>query len=114
MAKDGASKRATMASAQGLEPTPHPLTPARAKSLKSISGCRLELIRLYDQVKTGVIDPTVGGRCAYILNSLITSVRDHQFEERLANLEARLKQNGHRPNGNARSPEAAPVSARQT
>ena len=90
------------------------MTPAQAKSLKSISGCRLELIGLYDLVKTGVIGPTVGGRCAYILNSLITNVRDHQFEERLANLEARLKQNGHRPTGDARSQEAAPVSARQT
>ena len=114
MAKNGAPKKGIAARDQGHAPPPPPLSPARSKSLKSIAGCRLELIRLYDQVKTGVIDPTVAGRCAYILNSLITSVRDHQFEERLANLEARLKQNGHRPNGHARSPEAAPVSARQT
>jgi hypothetical protein len=102
MAKNGASKRATTASAQGLAPTSPPLTPARSKSLKSVGGCRLELIRLYDLVKTGRIDPTVGGRCAYILNSLITSVRDHQFDQRLAELEARLDQKA-KPNGRARS-----------
>jgi hypothetical protein len=106
MVRNGASKRTTGASAQGLAPTPPSLTPARAKSLKSIAGCRLELIRLYDQVKSGVIDPQVAGRCAYILNALIASRRDHQFEERLTELEASLKRNG-RPNGYDR-PEARP------
>ena len=106
MAKNGASKKAVGASPQGLAPSPPPLTAARSKSLKSIAGCRLELIRLYDQVKTGVIDPQVAGRCAYILNALIASRRDHQFEERLTELEASLKQNG-RPNGRDR-PEARP------
>jgi hypothetical protein len=79
--------------------TPPPLTPARAKSLKTVQGCRLELIRLYDQVKTGVVDPQVAGKLAHILNSLISSARDHQFEERLVELEARLK---NRPNGHDR------------
>jgi hypothetical protein len=72
------------------------LTPARAKSLKTVQG---ELIRLYDQVKTGVIDPQVAGKLAHILNSLISSARDHQFEERLVELEARLK---NRPNSHDR------------
>jgi hypothetical protein len=100
MAKNGGSKTTDGASDQGLALARTSLTPARAKSLKTIKGCRLELIRLYDATKTGVLDPTVAGRCAYILNSLIGSARDHQFEERLAELEASLKHN--QPNGHDR------------
>jgi hypothetical protein len=102
MAKNGAPKKGIAARDQGHAPPPPPLSPARSKSLKSIAGCRLELIRLYGQVKRGAIDPTVAGRCAFILNTLINSAKDHQLEERLSELEASLKKNGPaRPNGPA-------------
>ena len=101
MAKNAASNTTEGAAAQGLAMPRLSLTPARAKSLKTIGGCRLELIRLYDATKTGVLDPVVSSRCAYILNSLISTFRDHQFDQRLAELEASLKQ-GAKPNGHAR------------
>jgi hypothetical protein len=99
MAKNGTPRETGGETDQLLARARLCLTPARAKSLKSIAGCRLELIRLYDATKTGALDPVVAGRCAYILNALIGSSRDHQFEQRLSELEASLKR--AKPNGHA-------------
>jgi hypothetical protein len=91
-------RRGKKTTERGLRETPSPSYAPR--SLRSIAGARLELARLYAQTKNGEVDPIVSGRCAYILNSLIGSARDHQFEERLAELEASLKHN--QPNGHHR------------
>lgn len=100
-------RRCKQAADQGLKAPPS-LSYA-PRSLRSVQGARLELARLYAQTKNGEVDPIVSGRCAYILNSLIGSARDHQFEERLADIEASLKVNGSaKPKGHHAWPGARP------
>jgi hypothetical protein len=78
------------------ELTSHPPT---TRALRTIKGARLELARLYNQVKSRQLDPSIAGKCAHILSILIGSAREHVFESRLDAIEAQLK--AQKPNGRA-------------
>jgi hypothetical protein len=73
--------------------------PPAPRSLRTVRGARLELQRLYVLTKNGHVEPAVAGKLSHILSLLIGSARDHQFDERLAKLEANIaavgKANGH-------------------
>jgi hypothetical protein len=76
----------------------HSRTLPQPRALRTIKGARLELARLYIQVKNGEIDPFVAGRLVNILGLLLSSARDHALDERMTEIEARLalvKTNGH-------------------
>jgi hypothetical protein len=81
-------------------------TPAAPRSLKTTKGMRMELCRLYHEVKAGEVDPFVARTLVTILSVLLNSARTHDLNERLDELETRLAQvhpNGHaRANGLAR------------
>jgi hypothetical protein len=87
--------RTIMAEEQELDQIP----PA-PRSLKSIKGARMELVRLYSMTKSGQIDPFVAGKLVSILSLLISSARDHDLDERISGIEARLAE--VKPNGSAR------------
>jgi hypothetical protein len=70
--------------------------------LKTLAGARHELARLYLETKRGRHDPTLAGKLAHMLQVLINSVRDHEFDRRIEALErvmaerdAAAKPNGH-------------------
>jgi hypothetical protein len=79
------------------------VTPPSPRTLRTIKGARLELCRLYAQVKAGEVEPVVAGKLAHILGLLIGSFRDHEVEVRLAKLEAAVKPNGRAAHGELRS-----------
>jgi hypothetical protein len=81
-------------------------TPPTTRALRTVKGARLELARLYNQTKTGAIEPQVAGRLSHILATLIGTARDHEVEERLAKLEAQLE--AVKPNGHDRGPGHRP------
>ena len=74
--------------------------PPPSRALRTIKGARLALARLYHQVSRGAVDPTVAGRLTAILCALLASARDHEFDRRLAEVEASLATKA-RPNGHA-------------
>jgi hypothetical protein len=77
-------------------------TPPTPRALRTIPGARLELARLYVQLKAGEIEPQLAGRLAHILGLLISSHREHTVDIRLTELETRLAriQPGSYPRGN--------------
>ena len=74
-------------------------TPAAPRTLRTIKGARMELCRLYHEVKAGEIDPFVARALVTILSVLINSARTHDLDERLTGLEERLA--SLKPNGRA-------------
>ena len=74
-------------------------TPPASRALRTIPGARLALARLYHRVERGEVDPAIAGRLAQILGLLISSARDHEFAQRLTEVEgtiaAAVKPNGH-------------------
>ena len=81
-------------------------TPPTPRALRTVRGSRLELARLYHQLKAGEVDPQTAGKLAHILSILIRSSIDFALEERVAQLEAQITP-AKRPNGSA-SPGARP------
>jgi hypothetical protein len=75
------------------------------RALKTVVGARHELARLYFETKKGLIEPQVAGRLAHILSVLIGTHRDHEFEAKLIELEARIDARlpPKAPNGHAAS-----------
>jgi hypothetical protein len=59
-------------------------------SLLEVRGARHEMARLYCAMKSGQLDPILGGRLVHALNSLLASHRDHIVEDQLAAAEALL------------------------
>jgi hypothetical protein len=78
--------------------------PPTTKALRTIKGARLELARLYNQVKSRQLDPSIAGKCAHILSILIGSAREHVFEDRLEAIEAQLKTKPNRRDRGGLSP----------
>jgi hypothetical protein len=76
-------------------------TPAAPRSLKTVKGARMELCRLYHEVKLGEVDPFVARTLVTILSVLLNSARTHDLNERLDELETRLTQ--IQPNSYARA-----------
>jgi hypothetical protein len=77
-------------------------TPAAPRSLKTVKGARMELCRLYHEVKAGEVDPFIARALVTILSVLINSARTHDLDERLSGIEERLallKPNGRAANG---------------
>jgi hypothetical protein len=72
------------------------------RSLKTIAGARHELARLYFETKKGLIDPQLAGRLSHMLSVMIGATRDHEVEQQIAELEARLPP--RRPNGHMAAP----------
>jgi hypothetical protein len=75
------------------------------RALKSIVGARHELARVYIELKRDLLEPQVAGRLAFILNALINTHRDFEFDAKLTELEARIEERlpAKRPNGHASS-----------
>jgi hypothetical protein len=73
--------------------------------LKTIVGARHELCRLYIELKRDLVEPQVAGRLAHILSVLIGTHRDHEFDAKLTELEARIDERlpAKSPNGHASS-----------
>jgi hypothetical protein len=76
-------------------------TPPPPRALRTVPGARLALARLYHRVERGEVDPAKAGRLTQILCALLASARDHEFDRRLAEVEASLPPK-LRPNGHAR------------
>ena len=75
------------------------------KALRTIRGGRLALARLFHEVRRGEIDPAIAAVLTRILSVLLASARDHEFDRRLAEVEASLatkpRPNGHAAHGSA-------------
>jgi hypothetical protein len=69
--------------------------------LKTVAGARAELTRLYLETKKGLLDPQIAGRLAHILSIMIGTHRDHEFEAKLTELEARIDERLPPPPGRA-------------
>ena len=77
-------------------------TPPFPRSLSTVKGARMELCRLYRELRRGEVDPLIAGRAAHILGLLIRSSTDFTIEERVAKLEASLAPTAG-PNGSTRT-----------
>jgi hypothetical protein len=75
------------------------------RALKTVVGARHELARLYFETKKGLIEPQIAGRLANMLGILIGTYRDHEFDSKLTELEARIDARlpPKAPNGHAAS-----------
>ena len=63
---------------------PAPPTPPR---LRTIRDCRLEMSRVYADMRAGRIDCRDGARLVFCLTSIVTTIRDNELEQRIENLE---------------------------
>lgn len=76
-------------------PTPTPKKkPVRtcSTSLKTITHVSIELARTYRRMKAGVIESSHGYRLAQVLALLKQCLESSEFERRLAEMEAAVKQ----------------------
>ena len=76
-----------------------------AKSMSAVRGIRRALVRLFQEGKAGLIEPTLLGRLIHCLNVLQNMDSNVLLEKRIEALEARLadmRPNGRAPNGRAR------------
>jgi hypothetical protein len=68
------------------------------KSLANVRGIRVELVRLYREIKAGLVEPTLAGRLVQCLNTIQDMDNGTVADQRLTDLETRLakiKANGH-------------------
>jgi len=66
-------------------PTPHRI------DLKTIDDVRVEMARVYRDMRAGRIDPAVGTRLAYVLSQIGRLIESGEIEKRLEALEGVLK-----------------------
>ncbi|MDA3898364.1 MAG: hypothetical protein PF482_19685 [Desulfobacteraceae bacterium] len=64
------------------------------KRLKTLEDCRRYLAKLVNNVETDEIDPPKAGKLGYLLNILISCIKDSDLEKRITDLEKLL--NGQR------------------
>ena len=68
------------------------------RGLRDVRNIRRELVNLYREGKSGLIDPALFGRLVACLSTLLQLENGRLLEERLAEVERRLgaiKANGH-------------------
>jgi len=85
----------------------HP--PARA--LSSARGVRRQLVRLFQEGKASLLEPTLLGRLTHCLNTIQAIDRSVLLEERLAAIEVKLKIKP-RANGHTRHVDEIPSEVR--
>ena len=76
------------------------------RALRDLRSCRRELVHLYREAKSGLIDPTLFGRLVHCLSALQALDNGRLLEERILALEAKLA--AVKPNGHDRRPELRP------
>lgn len=59
------------------------------KRLKTLEDARRYLAGLVNRVESKEIDPQVASKCGYIVNILISAIKDSDLEQRIAELEKR-------------------------
>ncbi len=66
-----------------------PANPVRStrSRLGSIREIRRELVKIYEEAKTGRISTQDAGRLTYMLQTLVGMIRDSDLEERIKKLE---------------------------
>jgi hypothetical protein len=75
------------------------------RALRDLRGCRRELVKLFREAKSGLIEPQLFGRLVNCLNTLQALDNGRLLEERLLEVERRLgaaKPNGHDTSTGAR------------
>ena len=65
------------------------LLPTPRLDLKSIDDIRLEMARVYRDMKSGKIAPADGTKLAYVLSQIGKLIELHEIERRIAALEAK-------------------------
>jgi len=66
-------------------------TPSRI-DLKTIDDVRLEMARVYREMKTGIIETADGTKLAYVLAQIGKLIETHEIEKRMEALESVLGQ----------------------
>ena len=61
-----------------------------ARRLKTPADCRRHLAFIINQVQTGKMEPTLGGKLGYLLNILVRALEVEFQQNTLANLAQRL------------------------
>lgn len=59
--------------------------------LATVRDCRRELARVYQEVRSGSLEPQTGTRLAYLLQAMVGMIRDSELEQRVAQLEKELR-----------------------
>ena len=74
--------------------TTHPPPKKRAARLRTLEDARRYLARLINEVSAGKTDPQVAGKLGYLVNILISCIRErdlHELEKRLKTLEEAIE-----------------------
>lgn len=93
--KKTVEKTAVVRAVQGVVVSPTPPV-----QLKTIDNCRLEMARIYREMKTGKRDMSDGARLVYVLTSIAKMIELSQFEARMDEVEKRLELYGGNNHGN--------------
>ena len=57
------------------------------KRLKTMEDCRRYMAGLVDRTEDGLVEPQVAGKLGYLINILISAIKDSDLEQRVQNLE---------------------------
>ena len=60
------------------------------KRLKTLEDCRRYMAGLVNRTEDGRVDPQLAGKLGYLVNILISSIKDSDLEKRIEELETKL------------------------
>ena len=66
-------------------------SPRSRLRLNSVRECRRELVKVYTQARSGKLDTQSATRLAFLLQTLVSMIRESNFEERIELLETEVK-----------------------
>jgi hypothetical protein len=61
------------------------------KRLKNLEDCRRYLAGLVNRTESGEIEPQLAGKLGYLVNILISAIKDSDLERRIEEIETHLE-----------------------
>lgn len=87
------AQRGNVKRSQAIEGELLPAAPSPRLRLATIRDCRRELAKVYIEARRGLLPATEAARLGWLLQTLVSVIRDSELEERISKLEAQQPNN---------------------